>query len=299
MLHQAIEQALHRRALLTEQRAVERAIRDEVAAATSDLERDQLALRGVSVEVAEALVTAMEAKDLFLRGASQRMADLASSIAVELRLDEDTTEAVRLAGRLHDVGMIGIRESVLHKPGRLTPEEYAHVQEHVRIGLDILAPLRHLRETLRFVGDHHERFDGTGYPGGLAGDEISIGGRILAAADAYEAITSKRSYQRADGARRRRRVPGQPRRHAARSGGVRGAADGRGARAGVEVHRVRVQRVAALTRRPRGRFRVRSSAIAALIARSSQILGSNTPGSSGTFARTSSYSSNRMRVFPT
>ncbi|MGZ8492025.1 MAG: HD-GYP domain-containing protein, partial [Gemmatirosa sp.] len=195
VLLQAVEQALHRRALVVKQRHVERAIRDEVAAATEELARDRSSLHAVSVEVAEALVTAMEAKDPFLRGASQRTADLASSIAVELRLDEDTTEAVRLAGRLHDVGMIGIRESVLHKPGRLTPEEYAHVQEHVRIGLDILAPLRHLNETLRFVADHHEHFDGRGYPRGLAGDEISIGGRILAAADAFEAITSKRSYQ--------------------------------------------------------------------------------------------------------
>jgi response regulator RpfG family c-di-GMP phosphodiesterase len=195
VLLQAVEQALHRRALVVKQREIERAIRDEVAAATDQLERDRASLHTVSVEVAEALVTAMEAKDPFLRGASQRTADLASSIAVELRLDEDTTEAVRLAGRLHDVGMIGIRESVLHKPGRLTEEEYAHVKDHVRIGLDILAPLRHLNETLRFVGDHHEHFDGKGYPRGLSGTDISIGGRILAAADAFEAITSKRSYQ--------------------------------------------------------------------------------------------------------
>jgi response regulator RpfG family c-di-GMP phosphodiesterase len=195
VLHGAVEQALHRRGLLLEQDTVERAIRDEVAAATAQLERDRVALHGMSVEVAEALVTAMEAKDPFLRGASQRTADLASSIAVELGLDEDTTEAVRLAGRLHDVGMIGIRESVLHKPGRLTPEEYAHVKKHVGIGLDILAPLRHLSQTLQFVADHHEQWDGSGYPRGLAGEAISIGGRILAAADAYEAITSRRSYQ--------------------------------------------------------------------------------------------------------
>jgi response regulator RpfG family c-di-GMP phosphodiesterase len=195
VLHQAVEQALHRRALERTRRQVERAIREEVAQATAQLERDRDALRGMSVEVAEALVLAMEAKDPFLRGASQRTADLSSSIAVELGLDEDATEAVRLAARLHDVGMIGIRESVLHKPGRLTEDEYAHVKDHVRIGLDILAPLRHLSETLRSVGDHHEHFDGRGYPRGLSGDEISVGGRILAACDAYEAITSRRSYQ--------------------------------------------------------------------------------------------------------
>ena len=199
VLQEAVEGALRRRALRIGQRDVERAIREEVAARTAELDRERAALRGISVQVAEALVTAMEAKDGFLRGASQRTADLSASMGAELGLDEDTVEAVRLAARLHDVGMIGVREAVLHKPGALTREEYAQVQEHVRIGLEILAPLRHLQEVvqvLRFVGDHHEHWDGSGYPRGLAGEAISIGGRILAAADAYEAVTANRAYQR-------------------------------------------------------------------------------------------------------
>ena len=195
VLHQALERALHRRRLLVEQRLVERAIRDEVADRTAAVARDQDALRSMSLQIAEALVTAMEAKDVFLRGASQRTADLAASMATELGLDVDTIDAVRLAGRLHDVGMIGIRESVLHKPSALTPEEYEHVKEHVRIGLDILAPLRHLHEVLRFVADHHEHWDGSGYPRALAGAEVSVGGRLLAAADAFEAVTAKRAYR--------------------------------------------------------------------------------------------------------
>jgi response regulator RpfG family c-di-GMP phosphodiesterase len=194
-LHQALERALHHRQLVVEQRGVERAIRDEVADRTVALERDQSALRTMSLQIAEALVTAMEAKDMFLRGASQRTADLAASMGAELGLDVDTIEAARLAGRLHDVGMIGIRESVLHKPSALTAEEYAHVKEHVRIGLDILAPLSHLQEVLRFVADHHEHWDGSGYPGGRTGADISIGGRLLAAADAFEAVTAKRAYR--------------------------------------------------------------------------------------------------------
>src|SRR5262249_7107151 len=125
----------------------------------------------------------------------QRVAELAASIADQLALSADVVEQIRLAGRLHDVGKIGTRESVLNKPGKLTPEEFAHVKEHVRIGMAILAPLEHLGDALRYVEDHHEHWDGGGYPRGLAGADISLGGRILAAADAFDALTSKRAYR--------------------------------------------------------------------------------------------------------
>jgi putative two-component system response regulator len=197
VLLQSVERALHRRTLGVGQQAVERSIRAEVEERTRELEREKAALRDISVQVAEALVTAMEAKDVSFRGASARVADMGASIAAHLGLDEDTIEDVRLAGRLHDVGKIGVSDVVLGKPSALTPEEYAQVKEHVRIGLDILAPLKHLGQVLRFVADHHERWDGRGYPQGLAGEEISIGGRILAAADAYEAVTATRTYREA------------------------------------------------------------------------------------------------------
>ncbi len=193
----ALERALHRRTLNAEQRRFERLIREEVAARTADLEREQAANRDLVVGVAETLINAMEAKDVYLRGHSHRVATLAASIAEMLALDSDTVERVRLAGRLHDVGMIGIREAVLHKPGPLTAEEYSHVKDHVRIGMEILAPLKHLGIVLDYVHDHHERVDGAGYPRGLASEGISIGGRILAAADAFDALTSRRAYREA------------------------------------------------------------------------------------------------------
>jgi HD-GYP domain-containing protein (c-di-GMP phosphodiesterase class II) len=112
-------------------------------------------------------------------------------------LDEDTVEEIRLAGRVHDVGKIGTRESVLHKPGPLSTEEFDHVRDHVRIGVDILSPLRHLGQAVLYVHDHHEHWDGTGYPRGLSGEAISLGGRILCAADAFDALTSARSYRNA------------------------------------------------------------------------------------------------------
>jgi response regulator RpfG family c-di-GMP phosphodiesterase len=191
----ALERALHKRTLNAEQRRFERLIREEVATRTADLEREQAVNRELVVGVAETLINAMEAKDVYLRGHSQRAATLGASIAEVLGLDSDVVERVRLAGRLHDVGMIGIREAVLHKPGPLTAEEYAHVKDHVCIGMEILAPLKHLGVVLEYVHDHHERVDGAGYPRGLAGEDISIGGRILAAADAFDALTSRRAYR--------------------------------------------------------------------------------------------------------
>lgn len=177
-----------------QQRTAE-AIGEAVAKRTQSLERERTALRALTVSVAEALVRAMEAKDPFLRGHSQRMADLAAAVAETLNLDPATVEAVRLAARLADVGKIGTRESVLHKPGALTADEYDHVQDHVRIGLEILSPLAHLGPVLDYVRDHHEHFDGAGYPRAVEGDAISIGGRIIAAADAFVALTSRRSYR--------------------------------------------------------------------------------------------------------
>jgi putative nucleotidyltransferase with HDIG domain len=194
-LHKAVERALHRRTLRLEQRRVEQLIRDEVELRTAELEREQEALRSMTVNIAETLINAMEAKSIYLRGHSQRVAELAVSIADTMALDADTIEAVRLAGRLHDVGKIGIREDVLDKPGRLTQEEFDHVKDHVRIGMEILAPLKHLGVVLDYIRDHHEHYDGSGYPNGIAGERISVGGRILAAADAFDALTSKRAYR--------------------------------------------------------------------------------------------------------
>jgi HD-GYP domain-containing protein (c-di-GMP phosphodiesterase class II) len=198
-LRVALERALRRRAraLAAQSSAQPAALGEPVAGSGAGHTRAgaRAALRSVSVQVADTLVTAMEAKDEFLRGRSARVADLAASVAAELSLDEDTIEDVRLAGRLHDVGYIGVREAVLRKPDALTPEEYAEVQRHVDVGLEILGPLKHLGGLLQAVADHHERWDGAGYPRGLAGEAISLGGRILAGADAYDAITSARAYR--------------------------------------------------------------------------------------------------------
>jgi response regulator RpfG family c-di-GMP phosphodiesterase len=192
-MKESIERALSERAAV--RRRSQRALREAVAARTSALEREKAALRALTINTAEALLKAMEAKDPYLKGHSQRLSELAGQIAQTLGLDAETTENVCLAGRLADIGKIGTRTDVLHKNGPLTPEEFDHVQDHVRIGLEILAPLNHLGVVLDYVHDHHEHYDGTGYPRALEGSSISIGGRILAGADAFVALTSRRAYR--------------------------------------------------------------------------------------------------------
>ena len=194
-LHQAVDRALHKRAEQMEKRRLDKLIREEVALRTAELEREKESLRLMSIGIAETLINAMEAKDLYLRGHSQRVAELAGQLAQELGLEETVCENLRIAGRLHDVGKIGIREDILNKPSQLTSEEFEHVKRHVQIGLDILAPLFHIKQPLKYVEHHHERWDGAGYPLGLAGEAIPLGARILCAADTFDALTSKRAYR--------------------------------------------------------------------------------------------------------
>lgn len=194
-LYEAVQRALHKRMLVREQHRVDSVIREEVAERTKDLEQEKTYLRDLTVSVVEMLVNAMEAKDVYQRGHSARVGELAASMAEYMGLAPDVVEDVRIAGRLHDVGNIGIRADVLNKPGRLDDDEIAHVQDHVRIGVEILTPLRHIERAVIFVGDHHEHWNGSGYPHARSGDHISIGGRILAAADAFDALVSRRAFR--------------------------------------------------------------------------------------------------------
>lgn len=191
----AIERVAHRRDLAVEQRNVERLIETEVARRTAELERERASIVASAVDSIAHLVAMHEAKDPFLSGTSLRVSALSRAIAETLRLDDAVVEQVAVAARLHDVGKIALRESVQNKPGALSPEEYEHVKDHVRIGLEILAPLTQLREVLECVRDHHEHWDGTGYPRGIMGEQISLGGRILCCADAFIALTSRRAYR--------------------------------------------------------------------------------------------------------
>ena len=194
-LGRAVQRALKRREMLLENRELNQWLKEEVTTRTAELQRERHRLERVSTATLEALVNALEAKDPYLRGHSARVADLSANIAAELQLPEDEVERVRMAGRLHDLGKIGTRESVVNKEGPLTPEEFEHVTQHVIIGAQILAPLTHLGDVVSMVRSHHERWDGTGYPEALRGEEIPLGGRVIAAAEVFDALTTSRPYQ--------------------------------------------------------------------------------------------------------
>ena len=194
-LGRAVQRALKRREMLLENRQLNQWLKEEVSTRTAELQRERMKLERLSIATLEALVNALEAKDPYMRGHSARVADLSATVAHELGIPEEDVELVRVAGRLHDIGKIGTRESVLNKQGALTPEEFEHVKQHVIIGSQILAPLSHLGDIIPAVRHHHERWDGTGYPDGLRGEEIPIGARIIGAAEVFDALSTSRAYQ--------------------------------------------------------------------------------------------------------
>ncbi|MEZ6124418.1 MAG: HD-GYP domain-containing protein [Planctomycetaceae bacterium] len=141
------------------------------------------------------LVNAIDAKDSYTCGHSDRVAEFARQIAMTMRFSPEFCERIYMTGLLHDVGKIGVPDSVLQKPGRLTDEEFDHIRQHPVIGHAILRHLKDFSYVLPGVLHHHEAVDGSGYPHGLKGDDIPIEARILAVADAYDAMTSDRPYR--------------------------------------------------------------------------------------------------------
>jgi putative two-component system response regulator len=141
------------------------------------------------------LASALEAKDPYTHGHSERVGFLASRIGGQLGLPEEECETLLVAGLLHDIGKIGVAESLLNKPGSLSEEELLAVMAHPVLGEEICRPLRSARQALPMIRHHHERYDGSGYPDRLAGEAIPFGARIMGVADAYDALTSSRSYR--------------------------------------------------------------------------------------------------------
>jgi putative nucleotidyltransferase with HDIG domain len=194
-LERAIERALARRAERLERRREQDHLSEEVAIGRAALHQERVNVERISLATLDALVNALEAKDPYLRGHSARVADLSARVAGELGYGDADVDAVRIAGRLHDIGEIGVREDVLLKSGPLTDAEFEHMKEHVLVGIQILAPLVHLQHVIGFVRSHHERWDGSGYPDRLAGEAIPWGARIIGAVEIFDALTTRRPYQ--------------------------------------------------------------------------------------------------------
>ncbi len=143
----------------------------------------------------KSLVTALEARDGYTKGHTARVSAMALLLGRFMGLGEDALRDLEIAANLHDIGKIGVRDAVLLKPGPLTDEEYAKIQEHAVIGAEILRPIASLRNVVPLIMYHHERWDGEGYPTCLSGEDIPLGARIIAVADAYDAMTSDRPYR--------------------------------------------------------------------------------------------------------
>ena len=154
-------------------------------------------MRELFLSTIKSLAAAIDAKDPYTRGHSERVALFSVAIARELGLDEKSLERVQIAGLLHDVGKIGIADAVLRKPDRLTDAEFAIIKRHPALGASIMGPIRQLKDIIPGMRHHHEALDGTGYPDGLAGGEIPLIARIIAVADTFDAMTSDRLYQKA------------------------------------------------------------------------------------------------------
>jgi len=151
----------------------------------------------IVMDTLTSLALAVDAKDQFTQGHSYKVSSYAVLIAEAIGLDGPEIEEVRLGGLLHDVGKVGIAESILNKNGPLNPDEWEAMKRHAEYGAKLLEPLRGTGRIRAMVAHHHEFFDGSGYPNGLSGDQIPLGARIVAIADAYDTITSERTYKKA------------------------------------------------------------------------------------------------------
>jgi HD-GYP domain-containing protein (c-di-GMP phosphodiesterase class II) len=142
-----------------------------------------------------ALATAIDAKDPYTRGHSQRVMDYALLAGTYLAISNEDIETLEYAGILHDVGKIAIDSQILNKPGALSPAEWAIIREHPTIGANILKEIPFLEKASELVLCHHERYNGEGYPNGLKGEDIPIGARLIAVADAFDTMTTDRAYR--------------------------------------------------------------------------------------------------------
>ena len=184
-----VQRALEKRDLLLQNRFYQQNLERLV-----DKQADRL--KELFLEGVQTLVQALDAKDPYTRGHSSRVSHYALRIAERMGFSGQALEDVRLGAELHDIGKIGTRESVLRKPGPLTADEFIHITEHTVLGERILAPLSRANPTvLSIVRSHHERVDGAGFPDGLEGNRIPWAARIVAVADAFDAMTTDRSYR--------------------------------------------------------------------------------------------------------
>ncbi|MEX2444996.1 MAG: HD domain-containing phosphohydrolase [Alkalispirochaeta sp.] len=204
VLREAIARSIQHRVILQENRrlAEENArhqayLEEQVELRTSELRAAYDQMERNNFETVRVLAETIEAKDSYTRGHCNRVHLLSSTLAKHLNFATTAVTAIEYGALLHDIGKIGVPESILNKPGALADEEFRILKRHPEVGEQILRPLAFFADCLPIVRNHHERYDGTGYPDGIGGDDITPSARVVAIADAFDAMTSNRSYRTA------------------------------------------------------------------------------------------------------
>ena len=189
------EVVLHRVARILELYHYQQSLQQEVDKKTAELIESNRKITNLSTQVMMALASAIDAKDTYTNGHSVRVANYSRELARRMKKSSQEINEIYYIGLMHDIGKIGIPSAIITKPGKLTEEEFAIIKSHPTIGSEILENISELPEISIGARWHHERYDGKGYPDGLKGDDISEIARIISVADAYDAMTSRRSYR--------------------------------------------------------------------------------------------------------
>jgi putative nucleotidyltransferase with HDIG domain len=191
-----VKRALEHHDLVVAKQRYENHLEELVEQRTAELDRALNSLEGAYRSTLKALTAALETRDSETHGHSERVVTYSLRLGREYGLNSEQMKALEFGSLLHDIGKIGVPDSILRKPAKLTEEEWVRMREHPLHGQQILRGIEFLQGASRVVAQHHEKWDGTGYPLGLQGEEIDINARIFAVADAFDAITSDRVYRR-------------------------------------------------------------------------------------------------------
>lgn len=191
-----VKRALEHYELVVAKQRYENHLEELVEQRTAELDRALNSLEGAYRSTLKALTAALETRDSETHGHSERVVSYSLRLGREYGLNSDEMKSLEFGSLLHDIGKIGVPDSILRKPAKLTEEEWVRMREHPLHGQQILRGIEFLQGAARVVAQHHEKWDGSGYPLGLRGDDIDICARIFAVADAFDAITSDRVYRR-------------------------------------------------------------------------------------------------------
>jgi putative nucleotidyltransferase with HDIG domain len=196
-IRRAVKRALERRQLLVENRSYQEELERKVRERTEELNGALKEVEESYRDTLEALVTSLDAREHETQAHSQRVREYTLTLARKIGLKEEDLVPVGRGALLHDVGKIGVPDSILLKPGKLTSEEWVEMKKHPAIGFEILRSIKFLESAAEIVLSHQERWDGKGYPNGLEGPDIPLGARIFAVVDTLDAMTSDRPYRKA------------------------------------------------------------------------------------------------------